>query len=67
MQDEAERKTVQWTVFPPNDQAGKAGPVPAALVMAGKERVAAVHGRAANGIFDQVGVEVDGKRPVVPL
>jgi hypothetical protein len=27
--------------------------------VAGKQRVAAVHGRAADGVFDKVGVDVD--------
>ncbi len=27
--------------------------------MSGKERVAAVHGRAADGVFHQVGVDID--------
>ncbi len=40
------------------NQAGKARPVSATLVVTGKERVAAVHGRAADGVFDQVGVDV---------
>ena len=42
-----------------SDQAGEAGPVPAALVVTGKKRVAAVHGRAADGVFHEVGVQVD--------
>jgi len=41
------------------DQAGEAGPVPTALVVPGKQRIAAVHGRAAYGVFDEVGVDVD--------
>ena len=41
------------------DQAGEAFKVPAALVMAGKEGVTSVHGRAADGVFDQVGIHVD--------
>ena len=41
------------------DQGGEAGPVSAALVMASKKRVAAVHGRAADGVLDQIGVDVD--------
>lgn len=41
------------------DQAGEAGPIAPALVMAGEERIAAVHGRAADGVFHEVGVDVD--------
>ena len=41
------------------DQAGEAGPVAAALVMACEQCIAAVHGRAADGVFHQVGVDVD--------
>ena len=41
------------------DQAGEAGPISAALVVVGKERVAAVHGGATDGVFDEVGVDVD--------
>ena len=44
------------------DQAGEAGPVPAALVMTGEQRVAAVHGRAADGVFHEVGINVDALR-----
>jgi hypothetical protein len=39
-----------------SDQAGEAGPIPVALVMTREERIAAVHGRAADGVFDEVGV-----------
>jgi len=40
------------------DQAGEAGPVSAAFVVTGEERIAAVHGRAADGVFHEVGVDV---------
>lgn len=40
------------------DQAGKARPRPAARVVACEECVAAVHGWAADGVLDQVGVDV---------
>lgn len=41
------------------DQAGEAGPVFSALIMAREQSVAAVHGRAADRVFHQVGVDVD--------
>ena len=34
-----------------SDQAGEARPGTAALIVAGKKRVAAVHGRAADGVL----------------
>jgi hypothetical protein len=40
-------------------QAGEASPVPSALVMASKERIASVHGRATDRVFHEVGVDVD--------
>jgi len=54
--------------FPPNDQAGEADPVAPALIVAGMERIAAVHDGAADGVFDQVGVDVDAPaRPKTSL
>lgn len=41
------------------NQAGEASPVTTTFVMASEERIAAVHGRAADGVFDEVGVDVD--------
>ena len=41
------------------DQAGVARPVSAALIVAGEKGVAAVHGRAADRVFDKVCVHVD--------
>jgi hypothetical protein len=41
------------------DEAGEAGPVAATFVMSGEECIAAFHGRAADGVFDKVGVDVD--------
>ena len=40
-------------------QAGEAGPVSVTLVMDGEERIATVHGRAADGVLNKVGVDVD--------
>lgn len=45
------------------DEAGEAGPIPAALVMAGEQRVATVHGRTSDGVLDQVGVHIDAAVP----
>ena len=42
-----------------SDEACEARPRTAALIVAGKKRVAAIHGRAADGVLDQVGVHVD--------
>ena len=42
-----------------SDQTGKSGPVTATFIVAGKERIAAVHGRASDRVFDEVGVDVD--------
>ena len=41
------------------DQAGEARPVSTAFVVPGKKRVAAIHCRAADGIFDEIRVDVD--------
>jgi hypothetical protein len=41
------------------DQGRGARPVAPALVMTGEECIATIHGRAANGVFDQVRVHVD--------
>jgi len=45
--------------FAGTDQACKARPVPAAFIMASEQGVATIHGRAADGIFDEVGIDVD--------
>ncbi len=42
------------------DQAsGATGPIPAALIMAGKPRIAAVHGWTTARVLDEVAVDVD--------
>ncbi len=38
---------------------GVAGPVPAALVMTCKKIIATVHRRAADGVFDKGGIDID--------
>gem|GEM_PF-6037225 len=41
------------------DQTGEARPIAATLIMTGEERVATMNCRAADGVLDQVGVDVD--------
>ena len=45
--------------FTCSNQAGEPGPVSPTLIVAGKECIAPVHGRTADGIFHEVGVDVD--------
>src|SRR6478609_5351992 len=40
-------------------QAGKPGPVAAPFIVARKERIAAVHSRATDGVLHQVGIDID--------
>ena len=42
-----------------SDQAGKARPIPAAHVMTGEECIAAVDGRAADCVFEQIRIHID--------
>ena len=41
------------------DQAGKPSPIAAPFIVPGKERIAAVHGRSADRVFHEVGVDID--------
>lgn len=58
--------------FTSADQAGKPGPISAPFVVPGKERIAAVHGRSADRVFHEVGVNRLGmltpcRRPILAL
>ena len=41
------------------DQAGEAGPITTALIVPRKKCVSTVHGRAADSVLDQIGIDVD--------
>lgn len=48
--------------FTSADQAGKPGPIAAPFIVPCKERIAAVHGGAADRVFHQVGVDIEASR-----
>ncbi|MBA8821760.1 hypothetical protein FHW00_004118 [Ochrobactrum sp. P6BSIII] len=41
------------------DEIGEPGPIAATFIVTRKKRITTVHGRAADGNFDQVGIYVD--------
>ena len=41
------------------NERSHACPGASSVVMTGEERIAAVHGRATNGVFDEIGVDVE--------